>query len=189
MSYRCLNQVTFSLDDYTIVPIRHEDMLNIMQWRNDQIRYLRQNEPLTEKQQEHYYRNVLTPSFSEEHPSQVLVSLLYKGVCIGYGGIVHIDWLSSRGEVSFLVDTKRTLDPVVYRQDFVHFLKLIKQLAFKDLHFHRLHGETYDIRPLHIEILESQGFIREGCLREHIYIEGKYVDAILHGCLASEAEI
>lgn len=188
MRYRCLTQQTYSLDDYTIVPIRHEDMMNIMRWRNDQIRVLRQSKPLTEEQQERYYREVLVPSFTEEHPAQVLVSLLYKGVCIGYGGIVHISWESSRGEVSFLVETKRTLHPELYRQDFIHYLKLIKKLAFEDLHFHKLHGKTYDIRPHHIQILESQGFVREGCLREHIYIDGEYVDAIMHGCLASESK-
>lgn len=183
MSYLCLHQQTFSLNDYKIVPIRHEDIFDIMRWRNEQIRYLRQNEPLTKEQQELYYQTVLLPSFSEKHPKQILVSFLHKDVCIGYGGIVHIDWVALRGEVSFLVETQRSLNPELYRQDFSNFLKLIKQLAFNDLHFHRLHGETYDIRPLHIEILESQGFVREGRMKEHILADGDYVDAIIHGCL------
>lgn len=183
MSYRCLTKHFFTNGDYTIVPIRHEDMLSIMEWRNDQIRYLRQSHPLTKEQQEKYYQTVLVPSFSEAKPSQILVSFLYKGECIGYGGIVHIDGISKRGEVSFLVETKRSLDPEQYRKDFTHFLELVKRMAFSDLHFHRLHGETFDIRPLHIEILESQGFVREGRLKEHIFVDGHYVDAIIHGCI------
>lgn len=186
MSYECLSRQTVSLDEYTIVPIRHEDILSIMDWRNDQIHYLRQNYPLTKEEQENYYQTVLVPSFSQKDPSQILLSFLHKGVCVGYGGIVHIDWVHRRGEVSFLVETKRSLDSSTYRQDFTHFLKLIKKLAFEDLHFHRLTSETYDIRPLHIELLESMGFLREGCMREHVFVDGRYVDAIIHGLIATK---
>lgn len=182
MSYRCLQNQSYSLGDYTIVAIRWEDMYHIMEWRNEQIFHLRQKEPLTRQMQEMYYKGVLVPSFVEENPAQVLVSFLYKGTCVGYGGIVHIDWVSKRGEVSFLVETKRTADPHLYRQDFTHYLQLIKKVAFGDLGLHRLYGETYDLRPLHIEILESQGFEREGRLKEHVFVDGHYVDAIIHGC-------
>lgn len=183
MDYACLKNQAFFSGDYSIVPIRYEDMFSIMDWRNDQIRYLRQAAPLTHEQQEKYYQEFLVPSFSEKQPKQVLVSFLYKGKCIGYGGIVHIDWVSRRGEVSFLIETKRSVDPELYRQDFKAFLELIKRLAFEGLHFHRLHGETYDIRPLHIEILESMGFVLEGRMKDHVFVDGRYVDALIHGCL------
>jgi len=62
-------------------------------------------------------------------------------------------------------------------------LTLIKAVAFDYLKFNRLFTETFNIRQFHISTLESNGFIREGVLKEHVIINGKYVDSIFHGCL------
>lgn len=183
MSYRCLTHQSFSLGKYTLVPIRGEDMEAIRVWRNAQIRYLRQKEPLTVEQQDKYYHEVLLPSFSQTEPSQVLMSFLLNGVCIGYGGIVHINWVDRRGEVSFLVETERSLNSETYFQDFTNYLQLIKRVGFEDLHLHRLQTETYAIRPLHIKALESQKFVLEGCMKDHVWIEGEFVDTYVHGCV------
>lgn len=182
MNYRCLPKQSFTHGDFEIVPLRHEDIFKIMKWRNDQIHILRQDHILTEEQQENYYRNVIVPSFSQEKPKQILFSYLENGKCVGYGGIVHIDWESRRGEVSFLMETERSLVESSYRRDFSEYLILIKQVA-KELHFHRLHSELFDIRPLHQELLETLGFQREGCMKEHIFVHGRYVDSIIHGCI------
>ena len=53
--YNCLNQNEFKALDYKIVPIRYEDRLAIMKWRNEQMYHLRQDKPLTEKSQEDYF--------------------------------------------------------------------------------------------------------------------------------------
>lgn len=47
--YKCLNQQEFEYGEYQLVPIRHKDRYDIMQWRNEQIYHLRQAEPLTKK--------------------------------------------------------------------------------------------------------------------------------------------
>jgi carbamoyl-phosphate synthase large subunit len=69
----------------------------------------------------------------------------------------------------------------MYRRDFQHFLGLMKYVVFEDLQFQRIHGETWDIRPLHVAILEDQGFQCEGRLRRHCLINGKPTDALMHG--------
>jgi hypothetical protein len=48
-----------------------------------------------------------------------------------------------------------------------------------------LFTETYDIRPLHISIIESAGFLREGVMHHHVRIDGHPVDSLIHGCLHS----
>lgn len=190
MNYRCLKQQQFELDRYTLVPIREQDMEAIRVWRNSQLRYLRQEEPLTVEQQKKYYQSVLLPSFDEKEPKQILMSLLYRGECIGYGGIVHIHWIDRRGEVSFLVETERSRNAEVYTRDFTHFLSLIKRVGFEDIHLHRLQTETYAIRSvLHTQILESEGFVREGCMKEHVWIEGHFVDTIFHGCVDGKKRV
>jgi len=46
-----------------------------------------------------------------------------------------------------------------------------------------LFTETYDIRPRHVAILEMNGFKLEGRLIDHVLIDGKYIDALIHGCV------
>lgn len=182
MEYTCLKRQQFDDGHYCLIPLRHQDIFLIKEWRNAQIAILRQNAPLTDAAQEIYYRNVVAATFKEKHPQQILFSLLLDSQCIGYGALVHIDWSLKQAEVSFLVDTARANNPTTYKQDFSHFLKLIKDVAFNDLHFKRLYTETYDIRPLHISVLESQGFILEERLKNHVHKDGKTMDSLIHGC-------
>lgn len=183
MSYRCLKRSEWQEGGYITVPLREEDMSLLKEWRNEQKDVLRQNHVLTDEDQRRYYRDVVRPSFEQAEPRNVLFSLLTEDRCIGYGGLTSMDWYSKRAEISFLVDTKRTEDAIGYRRDFTAFLTLMKNVAFIDLHFHRLFTETFDIRPLHISILEENGFLPEGRMREHVRIGGRYVDSLLHGCL------
>ena len=53
--YKSLNKQVVTDGKYSIVPIRHHDRLEIMKWRNEQLFHLRQNKPLTEKQQNNYF--------------------------------------------------------------------------------------------------------------------------------------
>ena len=73
--YNCLNQNEFKALDYKIVPIRYEDRLAIMKWRNEQMYHLRQNKLLTLKDQNNYFDNVVTKLFNQDEPNQILFSL------------------------------------------------------------------------------------------------------------------
>jgi RimJ/RimL family protein N-acetyltransferase len=181
--YRCLKKNIFSFGDYQLVPIEKKDMLIIKEWRNQQLGILRQTKKLTNEDQNHYYRNVILPSFKEIHPAQIIFSLkLYKEL-IGYGGIVHISWQNKRGEISFLVNTRRTENNDVYKNDFNAFLYMIKFVAFDEIKLNRIFTETYDIRPFHILLLEKNGFQLEGRLRQHVLISNTYIDSLYHGLL------
>src|SRR5690606_4001245 len=106
IAYSVLKKQEFVHGSYKIVPIRYEDRLKIMQWRNEQIYHLRQSEPLTVTMQNEYFDNVVAPLFGSPYPNQILFSFLKEGKCIGYGGLVHINWKDSNAEVSFVMDTK-----------------------------------------------------------------------------------
>ncbi|UJF33199.1 GNAT family N-acetyltransferase [Paenibacillus hexagrammi] len=183
MKYRCLTNQEFIYGDYQIVPLREQDIFHIKQWRNEQITVLRQKRLLTNEDQLRYYRNAVSPTFEVEQPSIVLFSYLLQNDCIGYGGLTNIDWESKRAEISFLLNTKRISDPDIYKKDFQSFLTLMKKVAFDELRWNRLFTETYDIRPHHIRILEESGFQFEGRMRQHVLIDGDWVDSLLHGCL------
>ncbi len=181
--YACLDVDAVVQGECRLVPLRQEDLLSIMHWRNAQLKVLRQREPLTAEQQERYFQTVIAPSYAEKQPRQILFTYLHGQELIGYGGLVHIAWEDRRAEVSFLVDPERAADPSVYAQDFSLYLSLIQKTAFQHLGFTRLFTETYDIRSHHISILESSGFQLEGRLKAHVWIDGQPVDSLMHGCI------
>jgi RimJ/RimL family protein N-acetyltransferase len=183
------NQIDFSklmIGEYRLVPIREQDIFPIMEWRNAQIDVLRQNNKLTRDDQEKYYREVILATFGQQVPSQMLFSFLLNNDCIGYGGITHIDWLSKRSELSFLLDSHRAADAEIYAREFTVFLRLMKKLVFEELQFNRLFTETYDVRPLHVSVLEKNGFVPEGRMRQHVNIQGSVHDALIHGIVKSD---
>lgn len=187
--YKCLTQQSFSLNDYELVPLREEDLLNIKDWRNEQIDILRQKAPLSTEDQIRYYERVVRPLFLSPTPAQLLFSFLFEGKCIGYGGLVHISWADKRGEVSFLAETERALNNELYAIDFENYITIFTQIVFEDLKFNRISGETYSFRKFHISILEKFGFIREGVMRRHIIDGNTFYDSIVHGLLADDYKL
>lgn len=185
-SYACLTDKYYREGDYAIVAIQPEHIELIRLWRNSQLNVLRQIKPISKQQQEKYYAENIWPSMLKSMPTTILMSYLYKEQPIGYGGLVHIAWEDLRAEVSFLVAPERAAVPQIYAEDFHCFLGLIRRLAFDGLGFQRLFTETYDIRQLHIETLESSGFVREGVMRQHARIDGSFIDSIIHGCLKND---
>lgn len=176
--YKVLNKQTYSLGDYAIVPIRDEDKWEIMKWRNEQIYHLRQSKPLTVQDQEAYFSNVVYKLFEQEKPSQLLFSFLYRGKCIGYGGLVHINWIDKNAEISFIMDTD--LEKTSFHKNWSIFLFLIEKIAFKQLTFHKIFTYAFDLRPKLYEALESCGYKKEAVLKEHCYFEDTFKDVIIH---------
>ncbi len=183
MNYSILNNNTYKIGEYSIVPIRKKDILLIKKWRNEQMDILRQNKPLMDQEQITYYENIVVPCFSQMHPLIILFSYLNSNRCIGYGGLTNIDWLSKRAELSFLLDTKRMSNSALYEKEFTLFITFMKKVAFNDLDFNRLFTETYAFRHEHISFLEKNGFRFEGRMRQHVMIKGTFIDSLLHGFL------
>ena len=92
----------FHFKQYYITPIRKKDIQSIRKWRNEQLDVLRQKKPISVKEQSIYYNKIIKKSFQQKKPSIILFSFLFKKKCIGYGGLVHINWKEKQAEVSFL---------------------------------------------------------------------------------------
>ena len=182
-TYKCLKENGYSYSCYSLVPVRAQDILLIREWRNQQIDCLRQKVVLSVEDQQLYFNEIIWPSFNEIQPKQILFSILKDNHCIGYGGLVHIGWEDRRAEVSFLLNTEGVKDKELYRNDFSCYLHLIKTVVFDDLQFNRIHVETFDIRGFHISILEESGFKMEGRLKQHVLIDGHFIDSLIHGYL------
>ncbi len=176
--YICLHKQVQRLGDYTIEPLRYEDRFSIMRWRNEQIYHLRQSRPLTGNDQQMYFDNVVSKLYVNPKPDQILFSYLEKGVCIGYGGLVHINWTDRNGEISFIMDTKLELEH--FADHWSNFLTMLKAVAFDDLGLHKIYTYAFDLRPHLYTMLEANGYKREATLKEHCLYNGEYKDVVLH---------
>lgn len=185
--YICLQQQEQHLGDYAIVPLRYEDRFLIMKWRNEQIYHLRQSQPLTKDDQQQYFDNVVSKLYDNPNPDQMLFSYLEKGVCIGYGGLVHINWVDRNAEISFIMDTK--LEAEHFAEHWSNYLTMLKVVAFDDLKLHKIYTYAFDLRPHLYMMLEANGYKREATLKEHCLFNGEYKDVILHSLWNDSYEV
>ena len=182
-AWYCLKSQRFTLGAYAIVPIAPLHIEPIRCWRNAQMDILRQADPISPEQQVVYYARHIWPTMTEAQPANVLVGFYHDATLIGYGGLVHIAWEHRRAEISFLLDNVRIHDQVGYGRDFSAFLQLARDMAFNDLDLHRLFTETYSTRSYHIQVLEAAGFVLEGTMKDHVCINGAYLNSHIHGLI------
>ena len=179
--YRALTQQTYKYDEFEIVPIRHEDRFEIMKWRNEQIYHLRQSEPLTIEKQDAYFNNIITSLFNQEKPNQILFSFLEGNECIGYGGLVHMNWIDKNAEVSFIMNTR--LEEASFSKNWSMFLKCLDQLAFGELGFHKIFIYAFDLRPHLYDVLELNGYFKDARLKDHCFFQGGFKDVLIYSKL------
>jgi RimJ/RimL family protein N-acetyltransferase len=186
-SYKILSKQVYSSGQYSIVPIRMEDRYDIMRWRNEQMYHLRQNKPLTSEEQDRYFDEVVSKLFDQEQPDQILFSYLNGDKCIGYGGLVHINWKDRNAEISFLLNQQ--FANIEVHKHWSTFLPLIQLVAFEDLLLHKIYSFAYDLRPWLYQIFEASGFLYDGILREHKLIDNKYVNIVIHSKINANENI
>lgn len=160
-----------------------EDRYDIMKWRNEQIFHLRQNKPLTEEEQDKYFNTVVAGLFNQGQPNQILFSYLDGDKCIGYGGLVHINWIDQNAEISFIMDT--SLQEDFFEFHWTTFLALIEEVAFGKLKLHKIYTYAFDLRPNIYKIFEYFGFKKDAILREHIIFNKKFIDIVIHSKINS----
>lgn len=176
--YKVLKHTIYAENGYSIVPIRSEDRYHIMKWRNEQLFHLRQEKPLTKEAQDVYFETVVKNLFIEDKPNQLLFSYLEGDQCIGYGGLVHINWIDKNAEISFITET-----PFInkdYEAHLLRFLGFVENVASTGLNFHKLFTYAFDVRPEIYAILEKGGFKKEAVLKEHCFIDEHFLDVIIH---------
>ena len=166
--YKVLHQQNFVSGNFSIVPIRFEDRLDILKWRNEQIYHLRQDKPLTVKDQDNFFATVIAKLFEQDNPNQILFSYLENDICIGYGGLVHINWIDKNAELSFIMNTE--LENEYFIKHWQIYLGLIEQVAFGLLHFHKIYTYAFNLRPQLYVALENANYFKEAVLKEHCFL-------------------
>jgi RimJ/RimL family protein N-acetyltransferase len=182
--YKALKNQSFRIGEYEIVPIRYEDRFLIMKWRNEQIYHLRQSSPLKPTDQDYYFNNVVNKLFTQIQPDQILFSYLYNGDCIGYGGLVHINWANKDAELSFIMDT--SLELKNFSLHWSIFLSLIQSVAFDELALNKIYTFAFDLRPHLYAVLEDAGFAKESVIKNQYLFNNNFIDVIIHSKYSSD---
>ena len=177
-SYKVLNNQVYSLNIYSIVPIRIEDRFDIMKWRNEQLYHLRQNELLTIENQDNYFDKVVLNLFDQEKPDQILFSFLENDICIGYGGLVKINWIDENAEISFLINTD--LEAKNFEKYWNIYLELIENVAFREINLHKIFVYAFDLRPYLYNVLEKNKYFLDARLKDHCQFKNKFIDVIIY---------
>ena len=179
MHYKCLLKKSYQINNLTVKAINEDDIESIRKIRNDQIDILRQQKLITKADQKKYFQNNIWNDMAITQKN-ILLAIFKEDFLIGYGGLVHISWQDKRAELSFIIEKK--FSDIEKEKIMKIFISQIKKIFFDELKMHKISTETYSFRDKHIKTLELCGFIKEGVLTEHIYINNKYFDSILHGC-------
>lgn len=176
--YKVLDKQSFIKGRYSLVPIRFEDRHAIMKWRNEQIYHLRQAKPLTKEDQDAYFENVVAKLFDQDQPNQILFSFLENDVCIGYGGLVHINWIDKNAEVSFIMNTD--LEKEYFSDYWKAYLNILKEVAFESLNLHKTYVYAFDLRPHLYDALEKSGYFFDCRLNEHCFYNNEFKDVVIY---------
>jgi len=179
--YACMTEARVSDGALSVAAVQPRHIEAIRQWRNAQMDVLRQAKEIAPQEQADYFARHIWPDKAKAEPANLLLIIEAEGEPVGYGGLVHLAWAHRRGEISFLVKPDIAADLPAYQRCFRGFLGLAERIAFGQLGLHRLFTETYAIRTDHMAVLEAAGFVREGAMRHHVWIDGRPVDSILHG--------
>ena len=180
--YKALNNQVFNLKTFSLVPIRYQDRYDIMRWRNEQIYHLRQNKPLSKEEQDSYFVNIINPTFNEKEPKQVLFSFLEKNVCIGYGGLVHINWTDKNAEISFIMNT--SLEENNFHTLWSKYLEIVEQIAFNELLFRKVFVYAFNLRTHLYDVLIRNNYFLDARLKEHCLFNGNFIDVLIYSKLS-----
>ena len=176
--YKNLSIQETSIGDYALVPIRMQDRECIRVWRNQQMYHLRQQQALTVEQQEAYFETVVAKLFEESEPKQLLFSYLHQGECIGYGGLVHIDYQKKSAELSFIMNTELEID--AFETHWTNYLQLIEPIAFNGLQLNKIYTYAFDLRPHLYPVLIKNGFLHERIIPNALIENEQNISAQIH---------
>ena len=178
LKYDCLRKNVFKNLEYKIVPIRYEDRLDIMSWRNEQMYHLRQAEALSEENQNNYFKTIVSSLFQQKNPNQILFSFLKDGKLIGYGGLVHINWVDKNAEISFIMKTE--LEEKHFSLYWSSFLNLIEIVAFNELGLHKIFVYAFDLRPHLYFTLNANRYFKDAVLKDHCCFNNNFLDVVIY---------
>ena len=91
---------------------------------------------------------------------------------IGDIGLNHINWVNRNANIFAEIG-----EPEYWGKGIVgEAAKLMMTYGFNELNLHKIHASVYNPNERSLRAAEKLGFKKEGILKEHLYVDGGYVD-------------
>ena len=163
--------------------VERQDLPRFVEWLN--VREVQQGLgivfPLSQESEERWYQDQMNRS-AEERPFAVDVREGDEWVHIGSCGLFGFDRRVHQAELGI------TIGHAAYRDKGLGtaVMRTLLRHGFETLNLHRIELRVFDSNPRAIHVYEKVGFKREARLRQHHYLDGRYVDDWVMGILREE---
>ena len=100
---------------------------------------------------------------------------------LGFLGHYRIQWENNRSEIGYML-----LPEAQGRGIITEAVKLIVEYGFDHMKMHSLEAVIAPENYASAKVLEKNGFIKEGHLRENEYFDGQYWDSVIYSLLKKD---
>lgn len=140
-------------------------------WRNESLKWTRENKKTTVKEQKKFFQNLPKDS--------LYFAVVSRGTIVGTVGLTDINLTHETAQFSLLIGSEYRR--MGYGSKALHELLIY---AFNDLKLHLVYGETFQypdgtINP-GAKAYEKLGFTYEGVLRERFFKDGERVNCLMY---------
>jgi RimJ/RimL family protein N-acetyltransferase len=134
--------------------------------------------PRTRDEMEEFYESRVV---SDDDGARLIVCEKGSDDPIGEANLFRVE--HDHGEVALW------LVPEVHGEGYgTEALSLLVDFAFEEKGLHRVYGRVAGLNDVSHGLVDRLGFTEEGRLRDHLYLDGEYRDAVFYGLLREEWE-
>lgn len=152
----------------TLTPVGPEHRDDLRRWRNDPevSRYMYTTHEISAEEHDAWFQRLLTA------PDRKAWVVSMDGTGVGAVFLTEIDTDNSRAMWAFYLADPRTRGRGVGSA--TEFLLL--DIAFVEFGLHKLCAEVLSFNQPVLQMHQKFGFVEEGCLRQHWYRDGEWLD-------------
>jgi UDP-4-amino-4,6-dideoxy-N-acetyl-beta-L-altrosamine N-acetyltransferase len=164
-------------------PVRKSDIEKSIVWRNTPD--IRENVlgyrfPVTETMEDQWYEAALADQ--TRSTAMFAIETLDNDTLIGFIHLNRIDWIARRSHFGITIGEKEFQGKGMGTDS----MQILFKYAFDCLNLKKICLEVADFNKNAIKLYQKFGFVVEGILKEHLYLENSYHDFILMRMFDSE---
>ena len=151
-----------------------EDAERCYRWMNDPniVRTLKSRYPIAFQNEAEWLERAMHASPSERH---FAIERKEDRSHIGNASIHEIDWVSRTGSFGLFIG-----EPTAWNRGFGgDAIRTLVRFAFEEMNLRKLRINVFEYNDRAKHVLEAQGFVEEGRLRQEFFREGSYHDLLV----------
>jgi RimJ/RimL family protein N-acetyltransferase len=153
-----------------------DDAERCYRWMNDPniVRTLKSRYPIAFQNEIEWLERAMKVSVSDSE-RHFAIERKEDRAHIGNASIHDIDWVSRTAAFGLFVG-----EPSAWNRGFgTDAIRTLVRFAFEEMNLRKLNIDVFDYNDRAKHVLEAQGFVQEGRLRQQFYREGAYHDIVI----------